>query len=252
MEERALRVAVREALLATDGIAGRMEFVVERIRHAIELGLIEIGEQLPSEAEAAAGLGVSPVTLREALAVLREAGYVETRRGRGGGTFVRRRPELPTRRAALERLATYSVGDLRDLGDYHAAVSGSAAALAAERASPGELEQLRSLVQTMRRSASFSDYQRIDSRLHMEIAAAARSQRLMAAETELQAELREVLWPGAATDDLVAQANREHGRMLAAVRARDADRARRVAMDHVRTTTNALVSHRLAQLSRTS
>src|SRR5438034_1107154 len=123
-----LRAAARDLVFAPDGLSGRTAFVVERIRQAIGLGLLEVGEQLPSEAEAAASLGVSPVTLREGLAILREAGYVETRRGRGGGTFVRRRPDPPTRRASLERLEAYSVDDLRDLGDFHAGVSGAATA----------------------------------------------------------------------------------------------------------------------------
>ena len=44
--------------------------------------------QLPSELELAERLGVSTVTVREALTSLREQGLVRTRRGRGGGSFV--------------------------------------------------------------------------------------------------------------------------------------------------------------------
>jgi len=33
-------------------------------------------------------LGVSPLTLRKSLAVLRSKGLLETRRGRGGGSYV--------------------------------------------------------------------------------------------------------------------------------------------------------------------
>ena len=53
------------------------------------LGLAAPGERLPAERDLAARLGVSRVTLREALHALQEAGYVESRRGRYGGTFVR-------------------------------------------------------------------------------------------------------------------------------------------------------------------
>ena len=47
-----------------------------------------VGERLPPERELAEQLQVSRVTLREAIGALREAGYLESRRGRSGGTFV--------------------------------------------------------------------------------------------------------------------------------------------------------------------
>ena len=70
-----------------------------RVGQAIQLGLLTDGEQLPPETEFAAQLGVSAMTLREALAMLRQQGLVETRRGRTGGTFVRR-PDRPAARPA--------------------------------------------------------------------------------------------------------------------------------------------------------
>src|SRR4051794_2013438 len=59
-----------------------------RLSAVIRLGVFVHGEQLPPERELAVRLGVSRVNLREAIAVLREAGMVQTRRGRGGGTTV--------------------------------------------------------------------------------------------------------------------------------------------------------------------
>ena len=72
-----------------DDGAVRSEAVVRRLAGAITLGLIGDGEQLPPETELATSLRVAVVTLREALADLRRRGLVETRRGRGGGGFVR-------------------------------------------------------------------------------------------------------------------------------------------------------------------
>ena len=54
----------------------------------IRLGLVATGERLPPERTWPSELQVSRVTLREAIGALREAGYLESRRGRGGGTFV--------------------------------------------------------------------------------------------------------------------------------------------------------------------
>ena len=64
------------------------EACVEQLATTIRLGVYPLGSTLPSERELAERLGVSRSTLREAMAALREAGLVETRRGRGGGTVV--------------------------------------------------------------------------------------------------------------------------------------------------------------------
>src|SRR5579872_545361 len=80
----------REVVFSPVADGAVVEQTVRRLGEAIGLGLIEVGERLPPEAELATRLAIAPMTLREALRILREAGYLETRRGRGGGTFVRR------------------------------------------------------------------------------------------------------------------------------------------------------------------
>ncbi|MEO8850932.1 MAG: winged helix-turn-helix domain-containing protein, partial [Allobranchiibius sp.] len=64
------------------------EAVVGQLATAVRLGVFADGEQLPPERELSERLGVSRMTLRDAIAALREAGLVQTTRGRGGGTFV--------------------------------------------------------------------------------------------------------------------------------------------------------------------
>ena len=76
------------------------EACVEQLGTAIRLGVYPLGTTLPAERDLAAILQVSRATLREAIAALREAGLVETRRGRGGGTVVTLKPRTPSARAA--------------------------------------------------------------------------------------------------------------------------------------------------------
>ena len=64
------------------------EETVERLLHAIKLGVVTAGERLPAERELALRLGVSRATLRDSIRELEQAGYVESRWGRSGGTFV--------------------------------------------------------------------------------------------------------------------------------------------------------------------
>ncbi len=110
--------ALGAVLSPLDGAGPRTDAVVARISAAIGLGVMTDGEQLPSEIDLATQLGVSTMTLREALAVLREQGLVETRRGRGGGSFVRASADAVNTRS-LARLHELTVEELRDLGDEH-------------------------------------------------------------------------------------------------------------------------------------
>jgi GntR family transcriptional regulator len=55
----------------------------------IGAGKVRLDDKLPPEEELAAALGVSRMTLRQALGSLEARGYIERRRGRSGGNFVR-------------------------------------------------------------------------------------------------------------------------------------------------------------------
>ncbi len=118
--------ARRAVFAPLDDGALRSEAVVRRVGSAVALGLLADGEQLPTEADLATMLNVSTVTLREALAELRKLGLVETRRGRGGGSFVRARDDA-LEGLAEARLAGLGTPDLRELGDVHGAVAAMAA-----------------------------------------------------------------------------------------------------------------------------
>src|ERR1700749_1005465 len=136
------------ALIPPLAAAGRADEVVSRVSHAIQLGLLVDGEQLPPETEFAAQLGVSAMTLREALASLRQRGLVQTRRRPTGGTFLRRAASPPV--ADLrERLRGMTTSSLRDLIDEEFAVSGAAAKLAAARASGADVRRLYTLVRPL-------------------------------------------------------------------------------------------------------
>jgi DNA-binding FadR family transcriptional regulator len=250
------------SLIAPLAALGRAEEVVLRIGQAIRLGLLTDGEQLPPEAEFAARLGVSAMTLREALAMLRRQGLVETRRGRAGGTFVRR-PAVPQLGPLRDRLRAMTVGQLRDLTDEHGAVSGAAARLAATRASTVSVRRLLALADQLASSGTTGARITADSRFHIEVAIASTSERLTALEVALQAKLAELLWlPGAADEEGDRPAERclpsraasldaaaaagEHAAIAAAIEAEDESRARLLAEEHAEANLRRLTALRLA------
>jgi DNA-binding FadR family transcriptional regulator len=108
------------------------EETVERLLTVIKLGLVGQGERFPAERELAAQLGISRLTLRDAIHELSEAGYVCSRRGRAGGTFVTYSRPSPSS-AELRRLARQDADKLTDALTFRLAVeAGAAEALAVQ------------------------------------------------------------------------------------------------------------------------
>src|SRR5919202_3061327 len=126
----------RDLLLSPVEPAGAVEQVVRRVGEAIGAGILAPGERLPGQVELAETLGVARMTLRQALAVLEDAGLLEVRRGRTGGAFVASEPPPPAPDPPTAE-------QLRALTDWRRAVSGEAAALAAERRTARETDSLR-------------------------------------------------------------------------------------------------------------
>lgn len=215
-------------MIAAGGGSGLVDAITQQLADAIHLGLLAPNERLPSESALASQLGISTVTLRDALANLRTQGLVETRRGRHGGSFVCGPATASTARLRA-RLRELSVVELRDLGDECTAVAGATARLAARRAGTEEVERLRSFADRLARARTIGDRARANSRFAIELALAARSERLTKAELRLQAEAGDLLWlpagtpldPKAVATDLCAVAD--------AVAAEDADLARSLA-----------------------
>ncbi|RCG33034.1 FadR family transcriptional regulator [Sphaerisporangium album] len=239
-----MNTALRAVFSPVDSTA-RVDAVVRRLEGAIALGLLADGEQLPSEAELAGRLGVSTVTLREALTALRRRRLVETRRGRGGGSFVRVPPD-PYDGEFEARLRAFSAGELRDLGDHYAAIAGAAARLAARRSLPEDLAPLWRSIGEMA-AAPGSRRGRVEGRFHIEVAAASQSARLTQEEIRLQADIGPLLWlPRSGVtrhDEVVA----EHRAIAEAVQRGDADQARELAERHVLDAVEHLIELRLLE-----
>ncbi|WP_244216883.1 FadR/GntR family transcriptional regulator [Streptomyces carpinensis] len=242
---------MRASLISPLRAAGRTDEVVQRITEAIHLGLVVDGEQLPTEVEFANQLGVSPMTLREALAVLREQGLVMTRRGRTGGTFVRR-PADPPLEPLVERIRSTTVSELRDLADEQFAVSGASARLAAERASATSLRRLLSLVEQLARADGLGARIRADSRFHIEVAIASQSERLTRLEVDMQSCTAGLLWLSYESEPELDEVVAEHHAIATAIAEEDGERARALAERHVQRNLRRLIELHLRMAERES
>jgi DNA-binding FadR family transcriptional regulator len=215
--------------------ATTLEETVERLGTAIRLGLLGPGDRLPPERDLADQLGIARSTLRQALTSLTESGHLVAQRGRGGGTFVSAAPPLAER--SRVELAD---GHWRELLDYRIAVEVGAAVLAAERAQTEDLAPLRMHIETMRGTTDFSGYRRADVFFHLGIAEAARSARLVAAMTEVQGKMSELIAHIAHPLPVLARSNEQHAALVAALERRDGWTAARVVREHLKGTEQVL------------
>ncbi|MEU1513211.1 FCD domain-containing protein [Streptomyces sp. NPDC005811] len=222
----------------------RADQAAHQLETAITVGLLRGGERLPSEPELASRLGISTITLRQALASLRSRGIITTKRGRGGGSIVSdgavRSPE-----DLVRRLRATSTEELRDLGDVSGAVASASARLAALRADEQDVQRLLSLAEEFRGASDLAALRRTDSRFHIALGVAAQSRRLTSATVQVQGEFAPLLWAPAAHLAHARTAADEHERIVEAIAAGDAERAHALAIVHSERDTEAVVDAHL-------
>jgi DNA-binding FadR family transcriptional regulator len=211
------------------------EETVERLGTAIKLGLLPAGSRLPAERELCEMLGIARSTLRQALVALAQSGHLRASRGRGGGTFIAD-PQPPASPPPPEVLAEW-----RDICDERLALEIGVAVLAVERAEPEALASLDGLIVAMDAMLEdFPAYRQADVRLHVGLAQATRSSRLIAAVTEVQGEMTGLISLIAHPPEVLASSNAQHRRVMAALRRRDATRVAREMAKHLRGTEHVL------------
>jgi DNA-binding FadR family transcriptional regulator len=211
------------------------EETVERLGTAIRLGLLPPGSRLPPERELARRLRISRSTLRQALTTLVQSGHLISLRGRKGGTFVSAEPPLVD-----------PIGEPLDVGawevlDQRIAIEAGAALLAAERASAELLDRLEELIAAMsEQTENFEEYRRIDLRFHIGLAEAAGSPRLIAAMTDVQAQMTDLIALIPHPPEVLASSNEQHGKILKALRREDGPRAVGLIREHTEGTEHIL------------
>jgi DNA-binding FadR family transcriptional regulator len=210
-------VASLDAVLRPVREGNAFEEAVQRILQAIKLGAVTAGERLPAERDLAKRLGISRVTLREALRALIDAGYVESRRGRSGGTFVTYQPDDGATDAPL----TVHAMDLRErLNDaimLRRAIEPGVAELAAEQPLDDALRAyLVTRLNEVPNDGSREAHRLADARLHLAIAEVTGSASLIAAVADVQMSLGDLL---AAIPVLAVNIEHSHGQHTAVVNA---------------------------------
>jgi DNA-binding FadR family transcriptional regulator len=197
------------------------EETVQRLLHAIKLGVFPAGSRLPPERDLAEHLGVSRSTLRDGLADLQAAGYLTIQRGRYGGAVVSE--ELPGGGGGADGRPARA--EVEDILTFRAVVEPGAARLAALAAhgDPARDALLDALGAVARADAA--QYRPLDARLHLALAELSGSRSLTLAVAQARSRANDMLDRIPFLPVNIAHSNRQHEAIVRAVLAGDARRA---------------------------
>ena len=215
--------------------------IVSQIRNLIRSGQLPIGSRLPAERELCERLGVSRLSLREALRALESSGLVEIRLGSHGGAFV----TAPTTGSAgqgitdllsTSGLSAVNVTEARSLFE-----SGVVLPLAVERAAETDLRELRALCDEEERARNQGTYDvAVSFAFHLRLAMASHNPAVsMIMESFREAilmSMREAQHEG-------TQGAEEHRALVDAIERGDGEFAKRIMAGHLQRTADAVAGH---------
>lgn len=213
--------------------------VVEQIQEAIIAGTLKPGSQLPAERELKEQFGISRGTLREALRVLEQKGLIEIRTGVAGGSIIR---EVNSEKLSenLGLLIRNRAVSLHDLAEFREGMEGGVAALAAQRASKQDVELLQELLAEAQAHLKpgrkdWDDFVRADEQIHTALVRISGNPLFITVLTSVYHNIHTYYenylpWNRA----LLKENVNDLCKIVAAVSAADAERAREAAQEHVR------------------
>ena len=217
-----------EALFRPVRAGNAFEDTVARLLQTIKLGIVPTGEALPSERELAMRFSVSRDTVREAIRALSDAGYLHSRRGRYGGTFVSERlPQPETSGTAMSAAEIDDVLGLRDILE-----PGATRAAAGRALSRAERELLYARLRETRRT-EVDDYRRIDSRLHLTIAELAGIPSLVPLLADNRTRVNDLLDRIPLLSPNIEHSNEQHDQIVTAILTGDEAGAEQAAREHI-------------------
>lgn len=145
------------------------QYVVQEIENAIIDGKFPNGAYLPPERKLKERFKVSRNTLREALKVLEDRGLIQIKLGAHGGAIVK---QLSTQKVseALSLLFRSQSVSMIHLVEFRQAIEGEIALLAALRATPAEIDKLRSLTkEAIGQIDNKKSFLETDKKFHIEV-----------------------------------------------------------------------------------
>jgi GntR family transcriptional repressor for pyruvate dehydrogenase complex len=213
------------------------EELAERIARELGNGQAGSGDRLPSELEMARIFGVSRASVREALRTLDGVGLIERTRD---GLVVAREPATGLTKPFSFALLGGGVS-LEELFESRRVIEVAMAELAATRADPEELANLRRHYEAMKvTDLKVADYVAHNMAFHSTVAQAAKNRSLLLIFRSLAKVIRQIQSRAAEVPTVRDEAIHAHGEILVALAARDPLAARTAMERHLASVQRAL------------
>ncbi|MPZ54147.1 MAG: FCD domain-containing protein [Acidimicrobiia bacterium] len=214
-----------------------VEDALDQLRSMIHRGDIGPGGQLPPERVLAEQLGVGRLSLRDAIGRLTSEGYVVSRRGAKGGTFVTELKKPFTDWVVAMR---ESPENLDEILEMRIALESRAAVLACRRRTDHDIVEMKDAHVGFDGATAVIEKRNADNRFHHALADASSSRLLVSTLSEN----RGSLFPPTHAEvyaELLATRGNDHTEILNAVIERDEARACEAIEDHVSGTRSVLL-----------
>lgn len=218
------------AHLPQNGQAGQ---TAEHIADQIRQGAWQIGDQLPSERDLCLQLGVGRTSVRDALRMLAAQGVVATRAGQGTFVAAAKAARTPSPYADWNRRHDYTIEDVVDMRRL---LEGRAAELAVHRATTTDLARLRAAIDDLGAACKRNDLNGMvdaDTCFHEAFTHAAGNRLLARLMHTIMGVLVESRRISLGVPGRGAQVLTRHREILAAMEARDLQRAVTAVHAHV-------------------
>lgn len=242
-------MAVRESTVDTnrDGMftavsPSRMsEAIVDQIKTLIRSNRLRPGDRLPSERELCERMGVSRVTVREALRILEAGGLVEIRVGARGGAFVTT-PSSARLGAGLADLITLAPITAVEVTEARLVFELGIIPMIVERATDDDITGLRTLTREHITALRRGEYTMAKSaEFHVRVAACTHNAAIEMLVHSFHGPLLMSLRDAATAAPLMGQRGvYEHRDIVEAIAARDADKATDIMHRHLSRTARRL------------
>jgi GntR family transcriptional repressor for pyruvate dehydrogenase complex len=213
--------------VAALSLPDRLSIDIERL---ILDGTLAAGERLPAERDLAEHLGVSRVSIRQALRELETRGLIDRKPGRG--TVVLSAEGHVAVSSSFGKKPT-EAGELGDIMELRAIIEPPIARIAASRVSARDLAQLEELVQAMEVDVSKERYAELDRAFHQAIAQYTYNPLLAFLNERIANEIAPSRASRYQTKSRRASSSAAHRRIYEAIAARDGDQAEVAAREHV-------------------
>ena len=213
-------------------ISRAYEQLAGQIRGRILAGELSEGDRLPSELALARDAGVSRGTVREALRLLEEAGFVERASPR---ILVVRHPrgEEPAVREVVRALKQSEI-TFDDVHEALLALDPPLTRLATEKADAAQLERLERHLEEQERVLSQPEtWSRLDDEFHLMIAEIAGNAPLLLARRPLSSILLPTMWRFVRDERMTRAAFTFHERIVEQMRAHDPEAAAFMTRKHI-------------------